>query len=108
VEGKILQRLPGYRMIRNLTHRFTGVDGTEFTPALVDLHGSGTRSPAFIVEEHEDGGYTVFMPLAPVPTIGQVHFVPRDRVTRIEAPFGEAVNTFMQWGVGSRKLFPGG
>jgi len=106
VEGRVLQKLPGYGMIRNLTHRFTGVDGTEFSPALVDLHGSGTRSPTFIVEEHEDGGYTVFMPLAPTPTIGQVHFVPRERVARIQAPFGEAVNTFMRWGVGAGKLFP--
>jgi uncharacterized membrane protein len=106
VEGKILQRIPGYGMIRNLTQRFTGMDGTEFAPALVDLHGTGTRSPAFIVEEHEDGGYTIFMPLAPTPTIGQVHFVPRERVTRIDAPFGEAVNTFVRWGVGSGKLFP--
>jgi hypothetical protein len=40
------------------------------------------------------------------PTIGQVHFVPRERVTRIEAPFGEAVNTFVRWGVGSGKIFP--
>ena len=106
VEGNILQRIPGYGMIRSLTQRFTGVKGTEFSPALVDLYGTDTRSPAFIVEEHEDGGYTIFMPLAPTPTIGQVHFVPRERVARIQAPFGEAVNTFMRWGVGAGKLFP--
>ena len=106
VEGKIFQRIPGYGMIRSLTQRFTGVKGTEFSPALVDLYGTDTRSPAFIVEEHEDGGYTIFMPLAPTPTIGQVHFVPRERVRKVEAPFGDVVNTFVHWGVGSEKLLP--
>jgi hypothetical protein len=57
-------------MIKNLISRFAGVDGTEFAPVLVDLYGGETRSLAFIVDVHNDGPLTVFVPLAPTPTIG--------------------------------------
>jgi uncharacterized membrane protein len=104
VEGRVLRKLPGYMMIKNLTGRFTGVEGTEFAPALVDLYGGDTRSLALIVEEHDDGRYTVFVPLAPTPTIGQVHILPSARVRKIQAPLGAVMNSFMQWGVESNRF----
>ncbi len=105
IERKLLNRLPGYTIIKNLTRRFSGIEGTEFAPALVDLYGASTRSLAFIVEEHENGSYAVFVPLAPTPTIGQVHLVPHEKVSRIQAPLGAVLNSIMQWGVESRELF---
>jgi uncharacterized membrane protein len=107
VEWQILRKLPGYRIIKNLTSRFSGVEGTEFAPALVDLYGGDTRSLALIVEEQDDGGFTVFVPLAPTPTIGQVHVLPAAKVRKIEAPLGTVLNSFMQWGVESNKFLSG-
>lgn len=104
LEGRLLNRLPGYTIIRNLTHRFSGEEGTEFAPALVDLYGANTQALALIVEEHQDGSYTVFVPLAPTPTVGQVHLVPPERVRRVNAPLGTVLNSVMQWGVESNKF----
>ena len=104
-EAKLLNRLPGYTMIKNLTQRFSGIEGTEFAPALADLYGSNTQALSLIVEEHEDGNYTVFVPLAPTPTIGQVYLLPQERVHRINAPLSRFVNSIMEWGVNSQGLF---
>lgn len=104
-ERTLLGRLPGYRMLKTLTRRFAGVDGTEFSPALVDLYGGSARSLALVIEELDNGMFTVFVPMAPTPTIGQIHIVPREGVHLIDAPMGAVLNSFMQWGVDSKKLF---
>lgn len=104
-EGKILQRVPGYMMLKNLTQKFAGTEGKQFSPALVDLYGGGSRILALIVEEHDDGRLAVFVPLTPTVTIGQVYFVSPDQVTPIEAPLGPVMNSLMQWGTESKKLF---
>jgi uncharacterized membrane protein len=104
LEGKILQRLPGYVMLKSLTQRFSGEAGREFVPVLVDLYGSGSRTPALLVEEHDDGRCTIFVPLAPTPTIGQVHFVAEEQVARVDAPLGSVLNSLVHWGMESGKF----
>ena len=104
MEARLLKKLPGYRMIKNLTGRFKGVEGTEFAPALVDLYGGDTRSLAVITEELDDGRYSVFVPVAPTPTIGQIYILPPERVLKIQAPLGTVMNCFMQWGTESNKF----
>lgn len=104
IEGKLLNRLPGYTILRNLTHRFSGKEGTEFAPALVDLYGAGTQALALIVEEQNDGKFTVFIPLAPTPTVGQVLVVSPERLHKIDATLGSVMNSIMQWGVESKKF----
>ncbi|UCG13509.1 MAG: DUF502 domain-containing protein [Deltaproteobacteria bacterium] len=106
VEKRLLNRLPGYTIVKSLTQRFSGMEGVEFAPALVDLHGADTHALALLVEEHDDGNYTVFLPLAPTPTIGQVYVIPPEKVKKIDAPLGRVLNSIMQWGVESKELFP--
>jgi uncharacterized membrane protein len=105
LEGKVLQRLPGYTMIKNLTHQVIGREGTEFAPALVDLYGSEARVIALIIEELEDGRLTIFVPISPTSTLGQVYILPASRVEKLPARFLHVVNTLSQWGMESKKLF---
>jgi len=105
LEGKVLQRLPGYTMIKNLTHQVIGREGTEFAPALVDLYGSEVRVIGLIIEELEDGRLTIFVPLSPTSTLGQVYILPAARVERLKAHFLPVVNSLTQWGMESKKLF---
>jgi uncharacterized membrane protein len=104
LEGFLLDRLPGYTMFKNLTRRLAGEEGIEFAPALVDLYGSESWAVGFIVEEHEGGQFTVFVPVSPMPTVGQVYLVPESRVKKLEAKFVDVVNSLTQWGVGSDKI----
>ena len=105
VESFLLERLPGYVMFKNLTRRLAGEEGIEFAPGLVDLYGSEARALGFIIEEHEDGNFTIFIPLSPMATVGQVFVLPGPNVQKLEAKFVDVVNSLTQWGMESKKLF---
>jgi uncharacterized membrane protein len=104
LERFLLERLPGYVMFKNLTRRVAGEAGIEFAPGLVDLYGSEARALGLIVEEHENGNFTVFIPLSPMTTIGQVFLLPSTRVQKLEAKFVDVVNSLTQWGMELKKL----
>jgi uncharacterized membrane protein len=105
LEGFLLDRLPGYTMFKNLTRRLAGEEGLEFAPALVDLYGTEAWAVGFIVEELEGGQFTVYVPISPTPTVGQVYLLPESRVKKLEAKFVDVVNSLTQWGMGSDKFF---
>jgi uncharacterized membrane protein len=108
VEGAVLERIPGYSIIRSLTSRFEGtsVDTSTFAPALVTT-APGTRELAFIVDKNDDGSVTVFLPLSPMATVGTIRFVSGEMVQAVDASMGAAVNCVMHWGLGSSELFAG-
>jgi uncharacterized membrane protein len=100
----ILERIPGYTLIRSLTMRFSGsTKGSQFAPAMIET-SPGVQEIAFIMEEHDAGSSTVFVPLAPTPTIGSVRQVDQKYVTRLNASMGTVVNCVMQWGVGANEI----
>jgi len=102
VERHVLERIPGYTVVRTVTRRMAGVqDGVDFTAALVEIEEA--LVPAFVVEEHEEG-YTVFVPSAPTPGVGAIFILPPARVHPVDVPFGTLVRCVTSWGVGSGAL----
>ena len=68
-EGAVLSKLPGYTLLRGLAGRIAGTaDEPTFTPALVEIEEA--LVPALIIEELEDGSYTVLVPSVPTPMAG--------------------------------------
>jgi uncharacterized membrane protein len=57
------------------------------------------------VEEIGADQFTVFVPISPTPTVGQVFVVPGSRVKKLDAKLVDVVNSLTQWGQGSAKLF---
>jgi uncharacterized membrane protein len=99
-ERAVLERLPGYALLRGLAARFTGqADGSTFAPALVEIEEA--LVPALIIEELEDGSYTVLVPSVPTPMAGQLYILPRERVHRVDVPLTTALKVFSKWGTGS-------
>jgi uncharacterized membrane protein len=99
----LLERIPGYTLIRGLTGRIAGQDeGATFAVALVELEDA--LVPAFVIEEHADGQYTVFVPSVPTPAAGTVYILARARVHLVDVPFTTAVSVISKWGAGSEKL----
>lgn len=99
----MLERIPGYTLLRGLTGRITGrEEGTTFAVALVEIEEA--LVPAFVVEEHADGSYTVFVPSVPTPAAGSVYILERARVHLVDVPFTQAVSVISKWGAGSRDL----
>ncbi|MEE9586459.1 MAG: hypothetical protein V3V97_00350, partial [Hyphomicrobiaceae bacterium] len=50
---------------------------------------------------------TIFVPSAPMMTIGQIHMVKRQNVRLIEGSTIEAANCLSQWGVGMHDYLRG-
>src|SRR5438876_5320147 len=56
----ILDRIPGFSLMRAMTRQFAGDKEEElFQPALVEIEEA--LVPAFIVEKHADGQFTIFV-----------------------------------------------
>jgi len=96
-------RLPGYALFRSLTQRMAGKsDENVWKPALAEIEDA--LVPAFIVEELDDGRFTVFVPSVPTPFAGAVYILSRDRVHPVDIPFTQAIKTVSRWGSGSKDL----
>ena len=99
-EQAVLGRLPGYTFFRGLAKRLTGQDEEHtLQPALVEIEDA--LVPALIVEELEDGSYTVLVPSAPTPMAGSIYILPRDRVHPVNIPLTKAIGVFSKWGTGA-------
>jgi len=103
IERSLFEKLPGYALFRSLTQRLAG-ESQESTwkPALVEIEEA--LVPAFIIEELDDGRYTIFVPSVPTPLAGAVYVLARERVHPIDVPFTQAISTVSRWGSGAKDL----
>ena len=103
MEMSFFDRLPGYALFRSLTQRLAGKsDENVWQPALAEIEDA--LVPAFIVEELDDGRFTVFVPSVPTPFAGAVYILNRERVHLIDIPFSQALKSVSRWGSGSKDL----
>ena len=103
IEKTLFERLPGYALLRSLTQRLAG-QGEEnvWKPALAEIEDA--LVPAFIIEELEDGRFTIFVPSVPTPFAGAVYILSPERVHPLDIPFTQAVQSVSRWGSGSKEL----
>ena len=103
LERTVLERIPGYGVIRSLTHQMAGrSQESTWTPALVEIEDA--LVPGFIIEEFVDGRYTVFIPSIPTPFAGAVYVLDRKRVHPVDVPFTDAIRVVSRWGSGAKDL----
>ena len=99
-ELAVLEKLPGYTFVRGLAKRLAGhSDERTLEPALVEIEDA--LVPALIVEELDDGSYTVLVPSAPTPMAGSIYILPPDRVHPVDLPLTTAISVFSKWGTGA-------
>lgn len=103
IEKTVFDRIPGYAIIRSLTHQVAG-DHHEraWKPAFAEIEEA--LVPAFIIEEFEDGRYTVFVPSIPTPLAGSVYILERSRVHPLAIPFPQYLRVISAWGSGAKDL----
>ena len=103
METTLFERIPGYALIRSLTQQLAGSSQEKvWKPAFVEIEEG--LVPAFIIEEFEDGRYTVFVPSIPTPLAGAVYILDHKRVHPLDVPFTDALRTISKWGSGCREL----
>jgi uncharacterized membrane protein len=103
IEKTLFERIPGYATIRSLTHRMAGDENERvWRPAFAEIEEA--LVPAFIIEEFEDGRYTVFVPSVPTPFAGSVYILEGKRVHPLEIPLTQALRVISMWGSGAKDL----
>ena len=104
VGDHVLNRIPGYEALRNIARQFSNVETTDgFKPALIEVE-DGCLAPAFLIENHENGQSTVFMPSVPTPMAGAIFIMPSDRVHPIDVPVSTMMKCISKWGEGTSEL----
>lgn len=103
LEHVILRRIPGFTLIKSMTHGMVGMQsGTDVRAALAWIEESWVL--AFAMERHDNGLYTVFVPSAPTPAAGSIYYLPEDRIKILDVPVSSAVACVTRLGLGSRDL----
>jgi len=106
VEHLLERVIPLYGMAKRLTARFMGGSETaHFTPAEIDLYGSGTTVLGWVVEELPGPRMAVFVPMTPVATFGQIHVLSPDRVRALDIPIPEIMGPISEWGAGLDRIY---
>jgi len=103
VESRMSAIIPGYDIIANLLRGIAG-NKMSYPPALITLSAPGTAVLGFVMEDEGDPYLTVFVPTAPVMTVGAIHVVERSRVRPIEGSSMDAANCVTQWGLGLKEF----
>jgi uncharacterized membrane protein len=103
IENSLLQKIPGYTLFRGMSRQLAGENReSAWKPALAEIEDA--LVPAFIIEELDDGRYTVFVPSVPTPLVGSVYILCAERVHPLNVPFPQAVKAVTRWGSGSKEL----
>jgi uncharacterized membrane protein len=103
IEKTVFERIPGYALFRSLTHQIAGQSRESTWKAALFQSDEGL-APAFIIEELDDGRYTVFVPSIPTPFAGAVYILDRHRVYPLDVPFTDAIKVVSRWGSGAKGL----
>ena len=106
LERSLLEKIPGYALIRGLAGRIVGRTNEEtFTVVLAEIEDA--LVPAFLVEDCGDGQCAVFVPSVPTPAAGSIYIIANERVHPVDVPFTQAVSVISKWGAGSSELLAG-
>jgi uncharacterized membrane protein len=103
LSGHILDRIPGFSLVRGMTQQLAGKkDEESFQPALVEIEEA--LVPAFIIEKHTDGQFTVFVSSSPTPMAGAIYILSPERVHPVDVPLRKAMVCVTKWGAGAAEM----
>jgi len=103
LERSLLEKIPGYALIRGLAGKiFGGSDEQSFTVVLAEIEDA--LVPAFLIEDCGNGQCAIFVPSVPTPAAGAIYIIATERVHLVDVPFTQAVSVISKWGAGSRAL----
>jgi uncharacterized membrane protein len=101
IEQNVLQKIPGYPSLRSIANQVADFESEKgFKPALIDIE-DGCLTPAFLIETHDCGRSTVFVPSVPTPMAGSILIIPSERVHPVDVSVPTMMKCISKWGTGS-------
>ena len=105
LEGGLLSRAPGYKMVKETVNQFFGRKQSPFSSvALVQIFQNETMVTAFVTDRHGNGTVSVFVPTGPNPTSGFIYHIPEKYVHPVDVPIEDAMRSVISCGAGSEML----
>jgi len=105
LEKSLFERIPMYTTLRGLTQKFAGIESAEFPVVEADLYNSDNRVLGVLVDNLPDGRQVIYVPLSPIVTVGQLHILPKERVTETDLSMSETIGCLSQMGLEAKKLY---
>ena len=103
VENTVLEKVPGYTTLRSVAEQIGDLEENHgFKPALIEVEDA--FAPGFIVEEHDGGKCTVFIPSSPTPMAGNIYIIDKARVHPVDVPATTIFKCITKWGTGAGDL----
>ena len=103
LETSVLSKVPGYAFLRSVTRSMVGVEDDRGYPVVL-ARFDDTWQLGLRVEELDNGLCAVFVPGAPDPQSGAVHFLGADRLTPVAVSLSAALSCLKRRGSGSGVL----
>lgn len=104
LEGALLQRIPGYRLVKAFAADgpFTEHPGQNLRPALASIEEG--QCPALVMDEFADGRLMVFVPGSPSAISGAIYIFTPDKVQLLDVPLLPFLRGIASWGLGLREM----
>jgi len=103
LEQHLLGKIPGFSIMSSMIRQLAGAkDEQSFEPALVEIEEA--LVPAFIIEKHADGQFTVFVSSSPTPMAGAIYILQPERVHPVDVPLRKALVCVTKWGAGAAEM----
>jgi uncharacterized membrane protein len=105
LEEKVLERLPGYSMLRMATRSMFGSEHEGLQLALIEMEDG--LVVGVVVERHAVGWVTVYVPATPAPASGAVYLFPEGKVHPVDVPFSVGIKAASKYGQGAGAVLAG-
>lgn len=104
IERNVLSKIPGYGSLRSIANQISDFESEKgFRPALVEME-DGCLTPAFLIEHHEGGRSTVFIPSVPTPMAGSILIMPSERIHPVDVSVPTMMKCISKWGANSSEI----
>ena len=106
IESKILTKIPLYQLVKTASGSIfpSSRQDNDLKPAVLEFPDK-TSGIVVIIQDHGNGYVTIFIPNAPMVTIGTIRYVEKSRLTLLDASPMEVADVISQWGYGAGELF---
>ncbi len=103
IEAKVLSNIPGYTLLKGMTESALGLDSEDLKDVvLVDIEE--VWQIGFLMDEIDDELSTVYIPGAPNPMSGDVFFVKKERLKKLDLPELSAMKIYKKLGLDAKQI----
>ncbi len=106
VEKRILKKIPGYTVTKEVVLTFSGEQEMPFSAAvLCRPFGGNVWMTGFVTDRcKKEGMITVFVPTGPNPTSGNIYHMPVSEIKELDNKVEQGIKTVIGCGAGSSVL----